>query len=277
MADPEPVNRRDLTNLGEFDLVQRGVKERSVPGILTFVGLRGLDPLLQYKLLAGGWGTSILAKLGISSVAAAGAASTGITLLDKINLPLPHLMLLGMSFAGFAKQSYWVTNLCAERFEPGAALHVSTFNTVCNSVSSLLFLAASTSSLTSPVHFPGTALPYQVVLGTAICGFGMLLESASEWQRKRFKAKPENDGKACREGLWSWARHFNYGGHIIWRVGYWLAASGWAAGLGMGVFQALDFVLRGVPVLDDYCARRYGEQWSQFKKDVRWALIPGVY
>ncbi|KAF9870314.1 membrane protein [Colletotrichum karsti] len=270
MADPKPINRRDLTNLTEFDLVQRGVKEPSVPGILTFIGLRGLDPFLQYKLLAGGWGTSILARLGVKTIGPVSALSTS-------GIP-PHLILLGLSFASAAKQSYWVTNLCAEKFEPGAALHVSTFNTVCNSLSSLLFLAASTSSLSSPVyHFPGTALPYQVILGAALSILGMALESASEVQRKRFKAKPENEDKVCREGPWDWARHINYGAHVIWHAGYWLAASGWVAGLSMGMFQALDFVVRGVPVLDDYCAKRYGEQWSQFKKDVKWAMIPGIY
>ncbi|EQB49934.1 hypothetical protein CGLO_10681 [Colletotrichum gloeosporioides Cg-14] len=35
----------------------------------------------------------------------------------------------------------------------------------------------------------------------------------------------------------------------------------------MGVGQAFDFVSRAVPVLNEYCTRRYGEQWSQFKKE----------
>ncbi|KAF6840900.1 7-dehydrocholesterol reductase [Colletotrichum plurivorum] len=262
-----------------FDLIERGLKKRNVPGILTFVGLRGLDPLLQYKILAGGWGTSILAKVGLRSISplAGVASSTSLSLLDNLNLPLPHLILLVMSVGSFAKQSYWLVGLCAEDFPPSAAVAVSIYNTLVNSTNSLLFLAASTSVLTEPREFPETGLPYQVVLGSALFGVGMFLEIASEWQRKQFKDKPENKGKVIREGLWGWARHINYGGYALWRAGYCMAASGFIGGTIMGAWQAFDFITRGVPTLNAYCQKRYGEQWTRFRRDVKWVLIPGVY
>ncbi|KAK2776816.1 membrane protein [Colletotrichum kahawae] len=222
MADSQPKDR-------PFDLIQRGVKRTSVPGILTFVGLRGLDPILQYKLIAGGWGASLLSKLGLNVVLPLTAASnTGIALIDNLNLPLPHLILLGMSVGSFAKQAYW-----------------------SSAANSLLFLAASTSVLASPLYFPGTSMPYQVVLGSALFGIGMFLETASEEQRKHFKAKPENQGKVIREGLWSWAL--------------------------TSTMVAFDFVSRAVPVLNEYCTKRYGEQWNQFKKETKWVILPGIY
>ncbi|KAL0933146.1 uncharacterized protein CTRU02_212109 [Colletotrichum truncatum] len=271
MADSKPQKKH-------FDLIQRGVKGTSVSGILTFVGLRGLDPVLQYKLIAGGWGASILSKLGINTLFTLGAASnTGISFLDNLNLPLPHLVLLGMSVGSFVKQAYWLISLSAEEFGPSAALTVSFYNTLVNSANSLLLLAASTSVMASPLYFPGTSLPYQVVLGSAFFGLGMYFETASEIQRKKFKAKPENQGKVIKEGLWSWARHINYGGYALWRGGNCMAASGFIGGTIMGVWQAVDFLTRGVPVLNDYCSKRYGEQWTQFKKEVKWVLIPGIY
>ncbi|OLN97621.1 putative 7-dehydrocholesterol reductase [Colletotrichum chlorophyti] len=272
MSDSPPQKKN-------FDLINRGVKKPNLPGTLTFLGLRALDPFFQYKLLAGGWGASLLAKIGVNTIPlnAAALSTTGITLLDNLTLPLPHLILLGMSVGSFAKQAYWLLGLSAEEFPPSAAAAVSFYNTLVNSANSLLLIALSTSVLSSPRDFPGTNLPYQIVLGSLLYGVGMFIETASEWQRKQFKERPENKGKVMKGGLWSWARHINYGGYALWRAGYCMAASGFIGGTIMGVWQAVDFLTRGVPALNDYCSKRYGEQWSQFKREVKWTLLPGVY
>jgi hypothetical protein len=34
---------------------------------------------------------------------------------------------------------------------------------------------------------------------------------------------------------------------------------------------------RAVDVLDAYCSERYGEQWTRFKRDVPYKLVPGIY
>ncbi|WYZ46363.1 hypothetical protein EsH8_IX_000588 [Colletotrichum jinshuiense] len=273
MADAKPPQKPN------FDLIKRGVKKSNVPGTLTFIGLRGLDPLLQYNLIAGGWGAAILAKIGVDTIPlnAVAVTTTGISLLDNLNLPLPHLILLGMSVGSFVKQAYWLVSLSAEEFPPNVAATVSFYNTLVNSANSLLLITTATSILSSPRDFPGTTLPYQVVLGSVLFSAGMFLETASEWQRKRFKDKPENKGKVMRGGLWSWARHINYGGYALWRAGYCMAASGFIGGTIMGVWQAFDFLTRGVPALNDYCSTRYGEQWVQFKREVKWIFLPGIY
>ncbi|KAJ0167725.1 hypothetical protein CTA2_698 [Colletotrichum tanaceti] len=272
MADYKPERNH-------FDLIKRGVKKPNVPGSLTFIGLRALDPFLQYQLVAGGLGASILGKVGVSSIPLniATLSTTSISLLDNLHLPLPHLILLGMSVGSFVKQAYWLVALSAEEFPVSTAVSVSSFNSIVNSANSLLLLAASTSVLTSPRNFPGTAMPYQVVLGSILYAVGMFLETASEWQRKQFKDRPENQGKVIKTGLWSWARHINYGGYAMWRAGYCMAASGFIGGTIMGGWQAFDFLTRGVPALNEYCSKRYGEQWTQFKKEVPWVLIPGIY
>lgn len=266
------------------DLINRGVKKPNLPGTLTFVGLRSLDPLLQYQLLAGGWGTALLSKLGVAALPLASASpsafATGIALVDKAvsatGLPLPSLVLLGMSVGSAAKQIYWLTRLSFEEFPPSAAVPVSFYNSLVNSVNSLLLLAASTSVLSSP-SYEVLGLPYQVVLAGALYAAGMAVETLSEVQRKAFKDRPENKGRVMKEGLWGWARHVNYGGYAIWRGAYCMASSGWVGGLAMGLFQSCDFVFRAVPVIDEYCAGRYREQWTQFKKDVPWVILPGIY
>ncbi|KAF4984367.1 hypothetical protein FZEAL_435 [Fusarium zealandicum] len=256
-------------------LVQRGLKKSDPAGTITFLGLRGLDPLLQYGLLTGS-GAALLGRLGISSIAAAAGVRTGIQAIDSLGLPLPHLIIFVMAVGSSLKQAYWLVSLSQEHFPPFRAAAVSMINTFINSANTLLFLAAATSSVTAPA-FPGTNVPYPLVVGSALYGLGIALEAGSEYQRKVFKDDPSNKDKVMRSGLWSWARHINYGGYALWRGAYSLAASGLVAGLLVGGGQAWDFVTRAVPTLSEYCGQKYGEQWDSFEKDIKWTLLPGIY
>ncbi|KAM5348377.1 hypothetical protein ACJ41O_008201 [Fusarium nematophilum] len=260
------------------DFVQRGIKKSSPAGVITFLGLRGLDPVLQYSLLSGS-GAALLGRLGVSSIAPAAAGNivrTGIQAIDSLGLPLPHIIILAMALGSSLKQSYWLVGLSQEHFPPTSAIAVSLYNTVANSTNTLLFLAAVTSSVSAPA-FLGTGVPYPLVVGSALYGIGIALEVVSEYQRKVFKSNPKNRGKVMRSGLWTWARHINYGGYALWRGAYSLAASGVVAGLIVGGGQAWDFVSRAVPALNGYCSERYGEQWESFKRDVKWTVLPWIY
>lgn len=273
-----------------LDLITRGVKGPSPAGTLSFIGLRAADPFLQYQILAGGWGVAALSRVGISTISSSSASpssgllpsaatavtNTGIALVDKLRLPLPHLLLLGMSAGAAAKQIYWVAAVSHEAFPAPAALTVAAFNTAVNSLAALLLLASPTSAALS-APFPGTSLPYPCVVGPSLYVVGLALEAISEVQRRDFKESPAGRGKVMRAGLWSRARHVNYGGYALWRAGYALAGGGVVAGLAAGLFQAWDFAVRAVPVLDEYCGKRYGEEWASFKRDVRWVLLPGIY
>ncbi|KAI9903408.1 hypothetical protein N3K66_002760 [Trichothecium roseum] len=271
-----------------LDLITRGVKGPSPAGTLSFISLRAADPFLQYQILASGWGAAALSRAGISTISSSAASSallpsaatavtnTGIALVDRLRLPLPHLLLLGMSVGAAAKQIYWVAAVSHEAFPASAALTVAGFNTAVNTLAALLLLAAPTSAALS-APFPGTSLPYPCVVGPALYAVGLALGAASEVQRRDFKESPAGRGKVMRAGLWSRARHVNYGGYALWRAGYALAGGGVVAGLAAGLFQAWDFAVRAVPVLDEYCGKRYGEDWASFKRDVRWILLPGIY
>lgn len=267
------------------DLVARGVKGPSPLGTTTFIGLRALDPVIQYQLLAHGLGASFLANFGIATIplSAAVITRTGIKLIDRLGLPLERLLLVGMAIGSAAKQIFWLTAVSEEEFRTKSAVAVSAYNTFCNSINSLLFLAAATSASRSTQPFtvpvPGlqARLSLPVALGALLYVVGIALETASEVQRKSFKKDPSHKGKLCRVGLWSWARHINYTGYTLWRTGYALAAGGWIAGSAVALLQAANFARGGTVNLDFYMSKKYKDQWGRYKEDVPYKLFPGIY
>lgn len=275
------------------DLIQRGNYKSNALGTATFIGLRALDPLLQYKFLAGDWGTRLLSKLNISSIPLydylVETTTTEGTKASIIRyLPLPRLLLLLMSAGSSLKQIYWLLGLSREELTPSAAVEVSLFNTVVNTLGSLLLLSTSTSAslstprITLPFSFNSTtgtsmSLPLPIAIGTIMYVTGMAIETLTERTRKKFKDDEANEGKICREGLWDKARHINYGGYTLWRAGYALAAGGWIPALGVAAFHVYHFVSRSTVFMSEYMQSRYGEQWEKYKKEVPYVLIPGIY
>ncbi|PVH97330.1 hypothetical protein DM02DRAFT_616545 [Periconia macrospinosa] len=177
-----------------------------------------------------------------------------------------------MAIGSAVKQNLWVTLLSGEPMAAHNAVTVGVFNTVFNSISSYAFLARATSASMEST-FPQPAL----LAGGALYVTGILTELVAEVQRKRFKADPKNKGKVYSGGLWRFARHINYGGYSIWRAGYALAGGGWGLGALVGAFFFWDFSSRAVPILTEYCQKRYGQAWEDFEKQTPYRLIPGIY
>ncbi len=262
------------------DIIYRGVKKPSPAGTMVSLGLGPLPPLLQLALLRDppAWGPRLLSFVGLSAIPALPQA-TG-------SLPLAPLLLVLMSTAAAAKRAWWLTRVSYEYFPVGNALLVAGYNTLMDVSNSLLFLAATTSALSpsrllgvtdlNPVVL-GLGLPLTMAVGSALFVAGLGIEAVAEHQRRQFKERPESAGKLCRSGLWALSRHANYGGYVLWRAGYAVAASGWTAGVLVGLVQAFDFATRGIPAVEGYCAQRYGEQWQRYEKDVKYVLIPGIY
>ncbi|KAK8038277.1 hypothetical protein PG994_015044 [Apiospora phragmitis] len=283
MAPPD-----DKPKKKQFDLISRGVKRSTPLGTATFIGMRLADIPWQYHLLHNGAAERALSAVGLSTVAAttAGATTTGIALLDKLDLPLPRLLLLAMAAGSSAKQILWLTYLSAEEFPVSAAVPVGVFNTLINSLNAVLLVGAATSSLVgsgprlSLLLGDSSAygdLPLSLLVGTLLYAAGITIETLSEYQRMRFKRAARNQGKVCKVGLWRWARHVNYFGYALWRGGYAMVGCGWAGGLLMGLWMGWDLSSRAASVLDEYCSERYGEQWVQFKKEVPYRIVPGLY
>lgn len=288
MAPPD-----DKPKKKQFDLINRGVKRPTPLGTAAFIGMRLADIPWQYHLLHNGAAERALSAVGLSTIGATtagtAATATGIALLDSLDLPLPRLLLLAMAAGSSAKQIFWLTYLSAEEFPVSAAVPVGIFNTVFNSLNAVLLAGAATSSLVGSgprlsslllppgVRFAVGDLPLSVLAGALLYAAGLTIETLSEYQRMRFKQAARNRGKVCKVGLWRWARHVNYFGYALWRGGYAMVGCGWAGGLLMGLWMGWDLSSRAVSVLDEYCGKRYGEQWSQFKKEVPYRIIPGLY
>ena len=268
----------------EGDFIRRGHYGSSPLSTATFVGLRALDPILQYFLIRpGGWGASLLGKLGVATISSGVAVHTGIHAIDALGLSLPRWILLAMAAGSTAKQVLWLTALSNEEFPLPMAAMVSVYNTVMNTANTLLFVAAATSSSGASalprIGIPGTgiALTFPCALGALLYAVGISVETIAEAQRKAFKSRPENKGRICRVGLWKVARHVNYAGYAVWRTGFALASGGWIPAALIMAWQATQLLTSGVGNLDAYMTGKYGEQWALYKRDVPWKMFPGIF
>jgi protein-S-isoprenylcysteine O-methyltransferase Ste14 len=254
------------------DLIARGDYTPTPAGKAIFFFLRGIEPALQYSILAHGLGTSVLHRVGLRTLPPGLPTRTGISLIDGLGLSPYRLVLLGMAVGAAVKQNIWVTALSGEPMPVVGAIGISVFNAVFNSLSTYAFLTTATSASTE-ADFPQPAL----LIGGSLYVVGIMTELIAEIQRKRFKTDPNNKGKAYTGGLWSFARHINYGGYTIWRAGYAMAGGGYTLGALVGAFFAWDFTQRAIPILSEYCEKRYGAQWEEFKQKTPYQLIPYIY
>jgi steroid 5-alpha reductase family enzyme len=112
--------------------------------------------------------------------------------------------------------------------------------------------------VSSPVMFAqrdGGFVAWSVLdaIGLALWGVGFLFEAISDWQLKRFKKDPANEGQVMRSGLWSLSRHPNYFGEALlwWGIGLLaLPMGGWHSFLGPLLMTFLLVKVSGVAMLD---------------------------
>lgn len=254
------------------DLIARGDYTPTPAGKATFFALRAIEPYLQYSILARGLGTSLIHRVGLRTLPPGLPANTGIGLIDGLGLSPYRLVLFGMAVGAAVKQNIWVAALSGEPMPVSGAIAVGALNAVVNSVNTYAFLLTVTSASTES-DFPQSAL----IIGSTLYIVGLATELISEAQRKRFKSDPNNKGKAYTGGLWQFARHINYGGYTLWRAGYAIAGGGYTLGALVGAFFLWDFSQRAVPILNEYCEKRYGAAWEKFKVDTPYKLIPYLF
>ncbi len=125
------------------------------------------------------------------------------------------------------------------------------------------------------------ALDVAAVVGLVMWAFGFAFEVIADVQKSRFNARPENEGKFIRKGLWARSRHPNYFGEIVLWAGVAVIASpvlqGWQwLTLSSPVFVALLITrVSGVPLLEQKADAKWGgsEDYEAYKK-VTPVLIP---
>jgi len=115
-----------------------------------------------------------------------------------------------MSVGAAIKQIIWLLYISNEPMYPSGSIMICAFNTIFDSINSLLTTA----------YLPYQYLPQQLYVGQACFWMGILVELISELQRKSFKDDLANKGKPYAGGLFSLARSVNYGGYTLWRGGY---------------------------------------------------------
>ncbi|MBI4614347.1 MAG: DUF1295 domain-containing protein [Planctomycetes bacterium] len=111
--------------------------------------------------------------------------------------------------------------------------------------------------------------------GVAVYLLGSYLNTGSEYQRKLFKAKPENKGKLYTQGLFGLARHINYTGDVLWAAGWAMVTHNkWAGLVPLALFLAFAFMF--VPGLTKYLSGKYGDEFQAWAKKTK-KLIPFVF
>ncbi|KAI8717063.1 S5A-REDUCTASE domain-containing protein [Fusarium sp. LHS14.1] len=217
-------------------------------GTTIFVGLRAADAFLQYAFLRRRWASDLVRVVGGTSLAA------NLIVDGSMHLRPYYNLIAAMAFGSSLKQITHIFLVLEQEMFPSSAVTVGP-------------LQHHAGNLTSPLLL--SAVGFYLI--------GLLTEAVSEIQRTAFKRDPANKGKPYAGGLFSLARHVNYGGYTIWRSAYALASGGWAWGIAVFAFFFYDFAARGVPVLDAYLSGRYKEQWKAIKARVPYRLIPGIY
>ncbi|KFX88141.1 hypothetical protein V490_07808 [Pseudogymnoascus sp. VKM F-3557] len=267
------------------------IKRSSPISSAIFAGIRTADIFVQYGFLAYGLASPGLRAIGVPALPPLLLGAYSLPTLTNINaLPLQAQILFAIATASSVKHVYWLYRIAETEMRPADSIAIGFFNTLFNSLNSIFWSiaplapvlpSAASSLLTnlgvlSPAPRDLNSLTPAFILGTAMAIGGLILETTSEIQRRTFKARPENKGKPFTSGLFGVARHINYGAYCIWRSGYATAAAGPIWGGLVFWFFYHDFTARGVPVLDRYCADRYGEDWQQYRKKVRSTLLPGL-
>jgi len=134
------------------------------------------------------------------------------------------------------------------------------------------------------------SLPFLVVIQNPRPPFGLMElagvliwmaavsgEAAADWQLARFRAKPWNRNRVCRDGLWYFSRHPNY--FFEW-LHWWsyvvmaLGAPGWPLTLigPVGMGWAL-LKISGIPLAEQQALATRGEEYRQYQRTTN-AFIP---
>lgn len=250
-------------------------KGPSSAGTILFTALRVLDIPLQYYFLKSGLGVALISRLG-------GAAVTTpfTTPMTGIGLSPYHTLILGLAVGSSAKQIYWKLAINDTAMPLGFSTIVSVYNTLLNTFNTTLALWTLTSQQptdqSSLKAFFETA-PLTLPIGIALYTTGIFIEWYCEIQRKSFKSHPSNKNNPYSGGLFSLARHINYGGYTLWRAGYSAICGGWIWAATMAAWLAGDFCGRAIPSLDAYCEKRYGDSWEEVRRKVPYRLLPWIY
>ena len=130
---------------------------------------------------------------------------------------------------------------------------------------SLLSLGHGAASNDAPLEWAG-----RDGVGALLFVAGTLLNVGSEAERHLYRTP----GRLYTAGLWTLARHINYGGEVLSFVGHALPC-----GLGqlwVPCLMGVGMACYSVPELDHYLADKYGAEWRRYVAATRYSMFPGI-
>jgi protein-S-isoprenylcysteine O-methyltransferase Ste14 len=229
-------------------------------GTAVFIGLRALDPLLQYGIVTYDLGTHILQRLRGSDIPISRVAREA----PARDLPVYRAVLLAMATGSSIKHILWASCQAEETLSPKTAARLALTNTFYNSMNMLLF----TTSCTSPSK--GTSWDVcqpTLVAGSALYAVGMLIEICADKQKKKFRRDKKNEGKLYKGGLWGVVRHANYAGYALWRTGFAVAAGGWPWGAIVAVVTLGEFSCMETRWLEEQLQEQVSGRLMAFRRE----------
>lgn len=105
--------------------------------------------------------------------------------------------------------------------------------------------------------------------GVVVWLTGVAGESLADWQLARFRAKPWNHNRVCREGLWFFSRHPNYFFEWVHWWAYVVMAIGspgwWLTWIGPVVMGVALVRVTGIPWAEAQAIRTRGEDYRRYQ------------
>lgn len=105
--------------------------------------------------------------------------------------------------------------------------------------------------------------------------FGSWLNTYSEYTRHIWKKQEVNKGRPYTKGLFKYSMHINYFGDIVLFTGFALITYCFSL-LVIPLIMALNFIFFIIPRLDNYLAKKYGEEFTEYAGRTK-KFIPGIY
>lgn len=123
-----------------------------------------------------------------------------------------------------------------------------------------VLIANNSAEKITALEFAGLALWLVSILG----------EATADKQLANFKKNPENRGKVCNVGLWSWSRHPNYFFEFMIWVSYATIATaspyGWISWICPASILFLLLKVTGIPMTEEQSIRSRGEAYIEYQK-----------
>jgi steroid 5-alpha reductase family enzyme len=111
-------------------------------------------------------------------------------------------------------------------------------------------------------------------IGMGLFVTGSWINSQADYQRFRWKKKPENAGHLYTKGLFKYAMHINFFGDTVMFVGYALITQCFLSFIPVAAIT-LNFVLIQIPQLDGYLMKKYGAEFMEYAEKTK-KYIPRI-